>query len=132
MLCAAGEIRLAKYQEAISLLMRFGAACDRLGLRPCKAYLGAIVVCLYAQDAQQAMATLQVGLPLSAPGVCLSTRRRRQQQWLVCANMSLNAPITCAEMDMSCCPGRLGSLSLQWQRGGEGSRGADGCLQDWG
>ena len=57
---AAGEIRLAKYQEAISLLMRFGAACDRLGLRPCKAYLGAIVVCLYAQDAQQAMATLQV------------------------------------------------------------------------
>ena len=57
---AANEIRLAKYPEAISLLMRFAAACDRLGLRPCKAYLGAIVVCLYAQDAQQAMATLQV------------------------------------------------------------------------
>ena len=72
-LCAAGEIRLAKYQEAISLLMRFGAACDRLGLRPCKAYLGAIVVCLYAQDAQQAMATLQVCWPLSAPDVRLCT-----------------------------------------------------------
>ena len=78
-LCAAGEIRLAKYQEAISLLMRFGAACDRLGLRPCKAYLGAVVVCLFAQDAQQAMATLQVCLPPSAPGVCLSRRSRRQQ-----------------------------------------------------
>ena len=41
--------------------MRFAAACDRLGLRPCKAYLSAVITWLFAQDAAQASATLQVG-----------------------------------------------------------------------
>ena len=59
-LYAAGEIRLAKYPEAVALLMRFGAACDRLGLRPCKAYLSAVITWLYAQDGAQALSTLQV------------------------------------------------------------------------
>lgn len=43
--------------------MRFGAASERLGLRPCKAYLGAVIVWLFAQDATQAQATLQVRSP---------------------------------------------------------------------
>ena len=58
---AAGEIRLTKYPEAVALLMRFAAACDRLGLRPCKAYLSAVITWLYAQDGAQALSTLQVG-----------------------------------------------------------------------
>ncbi len=58
---AAGEIRLAKYPEAVALLMRFAAACDSLGLRPCKAYLSAVITWLYAQDGAQALSTLQVG-----------------------------------------------------------------------
>ncbi len=41
--------------------MRFAAACDRLGLRPCKAYLSAVITWLYAQDGAQALSTLQVG-----------------------------------------------------------------------
>ena len=57
---AAGEIRLAKYPEAVALLMRFAAACDKIGLRPCKAYLSAVITWLFAQDGAQALATLQV------------------------------------------------------------------------
>ncbi|CAL5222070.1 g4371 [Coccomyxa viridis] len=58
----AGEIRLAKYPEAVALLMRFAAACDSLGLRPCKAYLSAVITWLYAQDGAQALSTLQDAL----------------------------------------------------------------------
>ena len=67
MLGAAGEIRLAKYPEAVSLLMRFAASSDRLGLPPCKAYLSAAIVWLFAQDAAQAWATLQVRVIVSWP-----------------------------------------------------------------
>lgn len=58
---AAGEIRLGKFSDAVALLMRFAAACDRLGLRPCKAYLSAVITWLSAQDGAQALATMQVG-----------------------------------------------------------------------
>ncbi len=49
-------VRAKNWAECVALLMRFGEACDRVGAHnsQCKAYLGAVVVCLYAEDARQA------------------------------------------------------------------------------
>lgn len=48
--------------DAASMLLRFGEACDKAGARSSqtKAYLGAVVVWLYAENAQEAW---QVGSP---------------------------------------------------------------------
>ena len=62
---AGGQIRMANYPEAVSLLMKFAVACDTIGVRPCKAYLGAVVVWLYAEDAAQAWAVYQVASGIS-------------------------------------------------------------------
>jgi hypothetical protein len=53
---------MARYPEAVGLLLRFAAACDVLQLRSsqCKAYLGGVVVWLYAQNAREAFAVYQV------------------------------------------------------------------------
>jgi hypothetical protein len=47
---------LQAWSDAVSMCMRFGEACDKANARSSqsKAYLGAIVVWLYAGDAQQA------------------------------------------------------------------------------
>jgi hypothetical protein len=47
---------LQAWSDAVSMCMRFGQACDKANARSSqsKAYLGAIVVWLYAGDAQQA------------------------------------------------------------------------------
>lgn len=60
-----GEVRMGMHAEAVSLLLRFAVACQGLQLRSsqCKAYLGAIVVWLFAQDAAQAWAVYQVRGP---------------------------------------------------------------------
>lgn len=55
-------IRAKKWGDAVNMLMRFAASCDTAGARSsqCKAYLGAVVVWLYAEDAKQAWLTYQV------------------------------------------------------------------------
>lgn len=60
-----GHIRLANFTEAAALLMKFAVACHKLQLRSsqCKAYLGAVVVWLYAQDIREAWAIYQVRFP---------------------------------------------------------------------
>lgn len=53
---------MGKYAEAVSLLLRFAVACNSLQLQSShsKAYLGAVVVWLYAQKAGEAWAVYQV------------------------------------------------------------------------
>lgn len=60
---------MGKHAEAVGLLLRFALACHSLQLRSsqCKAYLGALVVWLFAGDAAQAWAVYQVLL-----GFCFS------------------------------------------------------------
>lgn len=57
-------IKTQKWGDAVRLLMRFAASCDACGARSsqCKAYLGAVVVWLYGQDAKQAWMTYQDAL----------------------------------------------------------------------
>jgi hypothetical protein len=49
-------LRRQAWSDAVSLLMRFGEACDKGGASSsqAKSYLGAIVVWLYAGNVQQA------------------------------------------------------------------------------
>lgn len=49
-------VKRQAWSDAVTLLMRFGEACDKGGAHSsqAKAYLGAIVVCLHAGDAKQA------------------------------------------------------------------------------
>ena len=56
-------IRAEKWADAVSMLLRFAASCDGAGARnsQCKAYLGAVVVWLYAGKANDAWVTYQVG-----------------------------------------------------------------------
>lgn len=58
-------IRSQKWPDAVSMLMRFGEACDAAGARSSqsKAYLGAMVVWLYAQNVKEAW-------QVSASAVC--------------------------------------------------------------
>jgi len=62
-------IRTQKYPEAVGMLLRFAAACDSTGAQvsQCKAYLGAVVVWLFASDGAQAWAVYQVRNSLHAP-----------------------------------------------------------------
>lgn len=57
-------IRTEKYSDAVGILLRFAAACDTTGahVSQCKAYLGAVVVWLYANNGEQAWATYQASL----------------------------------------------------------------------
>ena len=54
-------IRTEKWAEAVGVLLRFAAACDATNatVSQCKAYLGAVVVWLYANDGAQAWAVYQ-------------------------------------------------------------------------
>lgn len=56
-------VRTEQWGEAVSMLLRFAASCDGAGARnsQCKAYLGAVVVWLYAGKAKDAWVTYQVG-----------------------------------------------------------------------
>jgi hypothetical protein len=66
-------VREQEWGDAVSMLMRFGEACDAAGARhsQAKAYLGAVVVWLYAGDARQAWQVSDLGLAL----------RQRREQW---------------------------------------------------
>lgn len=59
---AGSHIRNQRYPDAINMLMRFALACDasHATSSQCKAYLGAVVVALYAGKATEAWATYQV------------------------------------------------------------------------
>lgn len=55
-------VRQQQWAEAVGMLLRFAASCDACGARNslCKSYLGAVVVWLYAGDANSAWLTYQV------------------------------------------------------------------------
>lgn len=57
-------VRSQKWADAVSMLLRFAASCDGMGARnsQCKAYLGAVVVWLYAGKANDAWVTYQDAL----------------------------------------------------------------------
>lgn len=57
-------IRQKMWHHAVSMLTRFAVSCDKAGARSsqCKAYLGAVIVWLYAGDAKQAWNTYQDAL----------------------------------------------------------------------
>ena len=60
---AAGSvIRNQQYPDAVNLLLRFAAACDASSAKSsqCRAYLGAIVVQLFAENALEAWQIYQV------------------------------------------------------------------------
>jgi len=61
-------IRTQKYPEAVGMLLRFAAACDTIGaaVSQCKAYLGAVVVWLFAGNGHQAWAVYQDALEVDA------------------------------------------------------------------
>jgi len=63
----AHSVRNQKWSNAAMLSMRFAASCDAAGAdhSQCKAYLGAIVIWLYAEDASQAWATYQDALAVT-------------------------------------------------------------------
>ena len=70
LLCAVVYIFAAKrFPEAAQALMRFALACDRMGSKhsQSKAYLGAVVVHLYNQDAENAWHTFQVCMVVTSP-----------------------------------------------------------------
>lgn len=57
-------MRAEAWADAVSMLLRFAASCEGAGARnsQCKAYLGAVVVWLYAGKARDAWVTYQVRL----------------------------------------------------------------------
>lgn len=54
----AHQIRIEKWQEAVGLLLKYGSICDSKELKAslARCYLGAVIVCLYAEDVSQAIA----------------------------------------------------------------------------
>lgn len=62
---AGSHIKNQRYVDAMNMLMRFAQACDasHATSSQCKAYLGAVVVGLYAGNAAEAWATYQVRHP---------------------------------------------------------------------
>lgn len=72
-------VRTEKWADAVSMLLRFAASCDGAGARnsQCKAYLGAVVVWLYAGKAHDAWVTYQVRAPAEALVVGRATERPR-------------------------------------------------------
>jgi hypothetical protein len=63
-------VRRQAWSDAVSLLMRFGEACDKGGASSSqsKSYLGAIVVWLYAGNVQQAWQVRRHGLGAECRG----------------------------------------------------------------
>ncbi len=63
---AGSHIKNQRYVDAMNMLMRFAQACDASNATSsqCKAYLGAVVVGLYAGNAAEAWATYQVRHPV--------------------------------------------------------------------
>jgi len=61
-------VRNGRYGDAAALLMRFGTTCDAVNARSsqCKAYLGAVVCWLYAQDAAEAWRVFQDAMGVDA------------------------------------------------------------------
>ncbi|KAI3428586.1 hypothetical protein D9Q98_007408 [Chlorella vulgaris] len=61
-------VRAGKWADAASMLLRFAVSCDGMGARnsQCKAYLGAVVVWLFAGKAKDAWATYQDALGVDA------------------------------------------------------------------
>ena len=59
-------VRQQQWGDAVSMLMRFGEACDAASARhsQAKAYLGAVVVWLYAGDPQQAWQVRGAGVQI--------------------------------------------------------------------
>lgn len=66
-------VRSQKWADAVSMLLRFAASCDGMGARnsQCKAYLGAVVVWLYAGKANDAWVTYQARLGCCCPWVAV-------------------------------------------------------------
>lgn len=62
-------VRAGKWADAASMLLRFAVSCDGMGARnsQCKAYLGAVVVWLFAGKAKDAWATYQAR---TRPSMC--------------------------------------------------------------
>jgi len=60
-------VRSQRWAEAASVSLRYASSCDRAGARHslCKAYLGAVVIWLFAADASQAWLTYQDALAVS-------------------------------------------------------------------
>ncbi|GFR45409.1 hypothetical protein Agub_g6785 [Astrephomene gubernaculifera] len=65
---AAFLVKQGRWEEAVGVLMRFGAVCEKVGIRhsQCKAYLGAVVVWLWAGDAERAWHTFQDAMAVEA------------------------------------------------------------------
>ena len=75
---AGSHIKNQRYVDAMNMLMRFAQACDasHATSSQCKAYLGAVVVGLYAGNAAEAWATYQVRHPV--PQQKMEQKRRRK------------------------------------------------------
>lgn len=56
------SLRSSQWEEAVGLLLRWALACHSMNAAAsqCKAYLGAVVVWLYAQNIKQAYLCYQV------------------------------------------------------------------------
>ena len=78
-------IRMEKWPAAVGMLLRFAAACDASHAQAsqCKAYLGAVVVWLYAGSGHQAWAVYQVSPSLSANHPCSLTLNPKLVPWAV-------------------------------------------------
>lgn len=70
-------VRSEKWADAVSMLLRFAASCDGMGARnsQCKAYLGAVVVWLYAGKGNDAWVTYQARLRAGGPKPCACVQR---------------------------------------------------------
>lgn len=71
MILSGSHIKNKRYVDAMNMLMRFALACDasQATSSQCKAYLGAVVVGLYAGNATEAWATYQVSQCVFSPAV---------------------------------------------------------------
>ena len=76
-------MRAEKWADAVDMLMRFAVSCDAAGASnsQCKAYLGAVVVWLYAGKANDAWMTYQ------------ASRRQALQQLLPCLQPTKGRPL---------------------------------------
>ncbi|KXZ43559.1 SNAPG1 protein [Gonium pectorale] len=65
---AAFLVKAGRWEDAVGVLMRFGAVSDKMGARHSqnKAYLGAVVVWLWAGDAARAWASFQDAMAVEA------------------------------------------------------------------
>jgi len=83
----AGQLRRQAWPEAVRLQLRWAAACDGVGAASsqAKAYLAAVVVWLFAQDAREAWSCYQARLPPAScalhtsPSLAASLRGPRER-----------------------------------------------------